>query len=119
MWAIICWSFSWLHRGSPDVDRVLLRKRHLAVIAIDRAARGINQLFQALVAAPLEHVSEAIEVALDLSRGVLNRVTHSRLGGQVNHGPGLAVREQRGDRGSILEIELHETLLTISGLNSG
>ena len=73
----------------------------------------------ALVAAALEHVAKAIEVALDVGRGVLNRVTPARLGGQVHHRLGFAVREQRGDPGSILQIALHELPLPTRCLDPG
>ena len=73
----------------------------------------------ALVAAALEHISKAIEVALDVGRGVLNRITHARLGGQVHHGPGFAVREQCRDRGPILQIALRELPVTTRCLDPG
>ena len=54
------------------VERVLLSKRHLAVAAVDRAVRGIHEVVHTLVPAALEHVAKAIEVGLDLGRGVLD-----------------------------------------------
>jgi hypothetical protein len=50
-----------------------------------------------VVAAALEHVAEAHQVGLDVGGGVLERVAHAGLGGQVHHpaggagGQGLAV----------------------------
>lgn len=38
-----------------------------------------------VVAASLENVEEADEVALQVGARVLDRVTHARLGGEVHH----------------------------------
>jgi len=68
------------------VDRVLLRKRHLPVAAIHRAAGGIDQVLDALVPASFKNIPEAIQVALDVGRRVFDGVAHPSLGGQMNDG---------------------------------
>ena len=46
------------------VNRMVLRKRQLAVAAIDRATGGINQMANPLVAAALQDRAETDQIAL-------------------------------------------------------
>src|SRR3546814_5176327 len=48
------------------VDAVLDRERQLAVVAVDRARRGVDQVLDAVVAAGLEDVHEADDVGVDV-----------------------------------------------------
>src|SRR3546814_7843456 len=67
------------------VDAVLDRERQLAVVAVDRARRGVDQVLDAVVAAGLEDVHEADDVGVDVGVRVLERVAYAGLGGEVDH----------------------------------
>ena len=79
------------------VHRMVLRKRQLAVAAIHRAAGGVNQMANPLVAATLQDCSKANQIALQIGRRVLDRVTHPRLGGEMHHPVGAQLGKQSGD----------------------
>ena len=67
------------------VHRLPLVKRQVAVAAVDRAARGIHQVANAVVTASLQDVAEPHQIALDVGRRVLKRVAHPCLGRQIHH----------------------------------
>lgn len=62
-----------------------------------------------VVAASLEHVEEADEVALQVGARVLDRVTHARLGGEVHHDVEAVLSEQALDEGGIAQVATHES----------
>lgn len=61
-----------------------------------------------VVAAGLEHVEEADEVALEVGTRVLNGVADARLGGEVHHDVEAVLGEQALDEGGIAQIAAHE-----------
>ena len=61
-----------------------------------------------VVAAGLEHVEEADEVALEVGARVLDGVAHARLGGEVHHDVEAVLREQALDEGGVAEVAAHE-----------
>ena len=76
------------------VHRLPLMERQIAIAAVDRAAGGVHQILGAVVTASLKDVAEPHQVALDVSRRVLQRVPHPRLGRQIDHHLGPFGREQ-------------------------
>ena len=65
----------------------------------------------ALMAAGLQHRTKADQIALDVHAGILNRIAHPRLGGQVNH-PIRGVGGHQGGQGAdIGHIELRKVEL--------
>ena len=70
------------------VHRLVLGKLEISVAAIHRAAGGIDQMLDALVAATLEHMAETHQIRLDV-----DRVTHPNLGSQMDHPVGLKCRK--------------------------
>ena len=61
-----------------------------------------------VVAAGLEHVEEADEVALEVGARVLDGVAHACLGGEVHHDVEAVLREQALDEGGITQVAAHE-----------
>ena len=67
------------------VDTVIRRERYLLVTAINTGTTCIHQMLYWIVSAGFKNVVEAYDVALHVGIGVLDAVTHTRLGGQVDH----------------------------------
>ena len=61
------------------------RKRHGGVGTINAGAAGINQMLNTMVTAPFEDVSKANDVAVDVSKWVVDGITHTSLGRQIDH----------------------------------
>lgn len=93
------------HRG---VDAVLLGERNLLVAAVDRAGAGVDQVLHRMVAACLEDVEEADEVALEVDARVLDGVADARLGGEVHHDVEAVLGEQALDEGGVAQVAAHE-----------
>lgn len=90
------------------VHAVLLGERHLLVAAVDRAGAGVNEVLDRVVAAGLEDVEEADEVALEVCAGILDGVADTGLGGEVYHNVEAVLREQALDEGGIAQVATHE-----------
>ncbi len=90
------------------VDAVLLGERHLLVAAVDRAGAGIHEVLDRVVAAGLEYVEEADEVALKVCARVLDGVAHARLGGEVHHDVEAVLREKALDEGGVAQVAANE-----------
>lgn len=61
-----------------------------------------------MVAAGLEHVEEADEVALEVGARVLDGVADARLGGEVHHDVEAVLGEQALDEGGVAQVPAHE-----------
>ena len=61
-----------------------------------------------MVAAGLEHVEEADEVALEVGARVLDGVADARLGGEVHHDVEAVLGEQALDEGGIAQVAANE-----------
>ena len=61
------------------------RKGHGGVGTINAGAAGINQMLNTMVTAPFEDVGKPNDVAVDVSKWVVDGVTHASLGRQVDH----------------------------------
>ena len=72
-----------------------------------------------VVAAALQDVAEAHQIALDIGRGILERVTHPRLRSEVHHHLRPLVREQTIERLGILQSQTVEPPFArgLQGLN--
>ena len=90
------------------VHAVVLRKRQVGVAAIDRAAAGIHQVFDAVVAAALKDVAKAHQIGLDVGRWVLDRVAHPRLGSQIDHPHGPVLGKGRLNRSAVFQVCLDQ-----------
>lgn len=90
------------------VHAVLLGERHLLVAAVDRAGAGVDEVLDRVVAAGLEDVEEADEVALEVCAGILDGVADTGLGGEVYHDVEAVLREQALDEGGIAQVATHE-----------
>ncbi|MNH13311.1 hypothetical protein D3C79_728790 [compost metagenome] len=67
------------------IDRVLDTERHLAVGAVHRTARGVDQVVGAMVPTGFQHIEETHQVRLPVDIRVVQRVAHPGLGRQVHH----------------------------------
>lgn len=90
------------------VHAVLLGERHLLVAAVDRAGAGVDEVLDRVVAAGLEDVEEADEVALEVCAGILDGVADTGLGGEVYHNVEAILREQALDESGIAQVATHE-----------
>lgn len=61
-----------------------------------------------MVAAGLEDVEEADEVALEVGARVLDGVADARLGGEVHHDVEAVLLEQALDEGGVAQVAAHE-----------
>lgn len=61
-----------------------------------------------VVAAGLEHVEEADEVALEVGARVLDGVAYTRLRGEVHHDVEAVLGEQALDEGGVAQVAAHE-----------
>ena len=61
------------------------RKWHGGVGTINAGAAGVNQMLDAMVTAPFEDVGKANDVAVNVSKWVVDGVTHASLGSQIDH----------------------------------
>lgn len=61
-----------------------------------------------MVAAGLEHVEEADEVALEVGARVLDGVADTRLGSEVHHYIEAVLGEQALDEGGVAQVAAHE-----------
>jgi hypothetical protein len=60
------------------------------------------------MAAAFEDVEKTGKISVQISVRVLQRITNAGLGGQMHHGPELALRKNGLNRGSFGEIDLVE-----------
>lgn len=90
------------------VHAVLLRERHLFVAAVDRAGARVDEVPDRVVAAGLEHVEEADEVALQVCARVLDGVSDTRLCGEVHNDVEAVLDEQALDEGGVAEVATYE-----------
>ena len=67
------------------IHRLTFIKGQIAVAAIHRAAGGIHQIANTMMSTALKDVTKANEIALDVGRRILNRITHTSLGCQIHH----------------------------------
>ena len=77
--------------------------KEVAIAAVHRTAGGVDQMSDPVVAAAFKDVAEADQIALDVGRGILERVTHPRLRSEVHHHLRPLVREQTIERLGILQ----------------
>lgn len=61
-----------------------------------------------MVAAGLEHIEEADQVALEVCARVLDGVADARLGGEVHHDVEAVLSEQALDEGGVAQVAAHE-----------
>ena len=67
------------------IQVLVLVERQNTVAAIDLTTRGTNQFFNIVVPVPLQYMSNSDEIALDVSRMVLQGVANARLDREIHH----------------------------------
>ena len=87
------------------VDVVVHRERSACIGAVDRTAGRIDEVLYTSVATGFQYIDETHEIGRDIGMGVFERITDSRLGGEVHHTLGLVFRESPRKRISIFDIE--------------
>ena len=80
----------------------------LLVAAIDGGTAGIDQMADLVMAAGLEDIIEAYEIALDIGIGIGDAVSHSCLGGKVDDDVYVMVGEDFLDDSLVGDIALDE-----------
>ena len=91
------------------VHGLLLMERQISVAAINRTTRGVDEVFGAMVAAAFQEMAKAHQIALDVSRRVLQGVTNTGLSRQVHHHSRVFCREESHEgiavfQGQVLEL---------------
>src|SRR3984957_9583980 len=108
----MCHQFVGLFRRGIETDGmiglVVDRKRQLGVGAVNRRGRRIDQMAALVAPASFQNVEKALEGGGGVSMGMINRVTHSGLCGEVNHRCKTMFGKQLRDRRAIREIGLNE-----------
>src|SRR6201996_8425944 len=95
------------------IGLVVDRKRQLGVGAVNRRRRRIDQMAASVVPASFQNVDKTLEVGVGVSMGMIDRVTHSSLCGEVNHRCKTMLSEQLRDRGTIRQISPNEIEMRI------
>jgi hypothetical protein len=90
------------------VHPVMLAEGHAGVAAIDAGAGGVDQVLHTVVAATLQDVGEARDIALDIGMRIHQRIAHPGLGGQMHHAVEPVLLEQRLHARAVRHIQLHE-----------
>ena len=91
------------------IDAVVCGKRQPGVAAVDGARRGVDEVLRPRVAAPLQNVGEADQIAVHIRLGIDQRVANAGLGGQMNHNRRSIGREQLRHRWPLGKAEFDET----------
>ena len=97
------------------IHRLALIEGQIAVSAVHRTARGIDQVFGAVVAATFQHMAKAHKIALDVSRRILQGVTDPGLSRQVDHHCRLLGSKQRHQVIAVLQGHFHKAPSTLLG----
>ena len=90
------------------IDVLMHRERHLRIGPVDRARRGIDQVLDARVPATFQNVRKTQQIAVDVNARVLQGITHSGLGRQIDDQVESLAFEQSGQRLAVGQVELHE-----------
>src|SRR5438270_12117958 len=90
------------------IDVVVLGEGLLRIRAVHGARRRVDEMLDGVMAASLEDVQEAGDVALGVRVRVRERVADARLRGKMNDALRLVTREQLLDRGTIGDVAAHE-----------
>jgi len=67
------------------IDIVVYRKRHVGIGAVHTGTAGIDQMLDLMVAATFEHIQKTDYIGFNIGMGILQRVTHTGLGGEIDH----------------------------------
>jgi len=86
-------------------------KRHFGVAAVDRARGSVDQMPYGMAAATLQQVDETHQIAVDIGIGILQRIAHAGLGGQIDDDVELFGIEKPGHSFAVLEVHPAEPQL--------
>ncbi len=100
------------------IDIVMHRERHGGVGAVNAGAAGVDQVLHAIVAAALQDVAKANEVAIDVRERVFKGVTHAGLRCQVNHTLGFMALKQFGHTGAVDHVHADMDVVGVISLPS-
>src|SRR5690625_2777807 len=71
-------------KGHRLIDKISFSKRDLVIHAIDRTGAGIDQMLDLMMTTTLQDRHHPDEVAIHIGKGILQRITHTGLGCQMN-----------------------------------
>ena len=92
------------------VNAVVGAEGNLLVSAIDTGTGGIDEVLHGIVAAGLKDVVESDDIALDVGVGVLDAVTYTRLGGEVDNDVGLMLFEDLANEVAVGDVAFYELI---------
>ena len=90
------------------VDRLLLMEGQILIAAIDRTARGVDEVLDVVVTAAFQQMAKAHKVALDVGRGILQGITNTGLSGEVHNHLRLLSSEQSHQGITVLQSHFRE-----------
>lgn len=87
------------------IQMLVLVERQNTVAAIDLTTRGTHQFFNIVVPVPLQYMSNSDEIALDVSRMVLQGIANASLGREIHHHFRLFFGKKRHQRTFIFQCQ--------------
>ena len=93
--------------GHLGVGLVRLAIGHFGIGTIGRAGRGQQHVPRRMRAGGLKQLERADQVRFQIGAGVLDRVAHARLRGQMHDDIGLVGREKTGQHARFLDPRAH------------
>ena len=95
------------------IDVLIDGERHVRVGAVDRTGGRVDQVLDAVVAAPFDDVQKAGHIAVDVDMRIVDRMAHARLRGEMDHAVEFLGREQGLDTAAIGQIQLYEVKILV------
>ena len=92
------------------IGAVMLAERQPRIRAIDAAGAGIDEVRRGGMAARLEDIGKADQVALDIGMRIFQAVAHAGLRGEMDHPVERTFREAPLHRGAVRKVRLVEAI---------
>src|SRR5436305_12623145 len=90
------------------IDMDLHRKRQRGVCTVNRGRGCKHKMFALVVAAPLQHVDEALYICVDVGMGMLQRITNASLRREMDDLAKAVLLEKQLCCRAICQVELHK-----------
>ena len=100
------------------IHGVFFREGHAHITAIDAGTAGVDQMPRFVMAAGFQHVHEASQVGVHVGVGLLQRVAHASLSGQVHDTVKLFAVKQGLQRGVVADVEQLEAEIRAGALRA-
>ena len=91
-------------------DTILFRKRNLPVQPVHTARTGKHQMFHPVPATTLQHIEKSVDITLNISPGIRNRIPHASLCCQMTNPIEPLIHEQHLHSLTVLQIHTDKTV---------